>query len=386
MKILPQSTIYKKHQSFDSIRHQKFLPNIVERIRALQGNVLSLNLNDYRKDVIGRACRDILSDSEVTGNPPAFSLHSNVVEEISRISDKDLPRYIFYRYRYEIYPQLFELDEFPPCLQIEPTSACNYRCVFCYQIDKEFTKKSNGHIGIMSLETFKRLIDQAEGHCEAVTLASRGEPFLNPYIKEMLRYISGKFLALKMNTNASLLDEEKCHAILESGVKTLVFSSDAASEPTYGQLRVRGRLERVLERIKMFSDIRAKHYPSSPIITRVSGVKVDATPNIEEMEKFWGELVDQVAFVNYNPWESTYERPINQITAPCSELWLRMFVWWDGTVNPCENDYRSSLAVGNCSKLNLSQLWRSEPYEFLREQHLSKKRSTCSPCRQCPVV
>ena len=202
----------------------------------------------------------------------------------------------------------------------------------------------------------------------------------------MLRYVSGKFLALKMNTNASLLDEEKCHAILESGVKTLVFSADAASEPTYGQLRVRGRLERALERIKMFSDIRAKHYPSSPIITRVSGVKVDATPNIEEMEKFWGELVDQVAFVNYNPWESTYERPINQITAPCSELWLRMFVWWDGTVNPCENDYRSSLAVGNCSKLNLSQLWRSEPYEFLREQHLSKKRSTCSPCRQCPVV
>ena len=124
----------------------------------------------------------------------------------------------------------------------------------------------------MSLETFKRLIDQAEGHCEAVTLASRGEPFLNPYIKEMLRYISGKFLALKMNTNASLLDEEKCHAILESGVKMLVFSADAASEPTYGQLRVRGRLERVLERIKMFSDIRARHYPSSPIITRVSGV------------------------------------------------------------------------------------------------------------------
>jgi len=386
MKILSQKTIYKKHQSFDSIRHQKFLPNVLERIRALQDSVLSLNLNDYRKDIIGRACRDILSDSQVTDSPPSFSLHSNVVEEISRISDKDLPRYIFYRYRYEMYPQLFELDEFPPCLQIEPTSACNYRCVFCYQIDKEFTKKGNGHIGIMSLETFKRLIDQAEGHCEAVTLASRGEPFLNPYIKEMLRYISGKFLALKMNTNASLLDEEKCHAILESGVKTLVFSADAASEPTYGQLRVRGRLERVLERIKMFSDIRAKHYPSSPIITRVSGVKVDATPNIEEMEKFWGELVDQVAFVNYNPWESTYERPINQITAPCSELWLRMFVWWDGIVNPCENDYRSRLAVGNCSKLNLSQLWRSEPYEFLREQHLSKKRSTCSPCRQCPVV
>ena len=26
------------------------------------------------------------------------------------------------------------------------------------------------------------------------------------------------------------------------------------------------------------------------------------------MKKFWGGLVDQVAFVDYNPWENSYEK------------------------------------------------------------------------------
>ena len=46
----------------------------------------------------------------------------------------------------------------------------------------------------------------------------------------MLLYTTGKFLNLKINTNASMLTE-KIHAVLQSGSsKTLVFSADAADE------------------------------------------------------------------------------------------------------------------------------------------------------------
>ena len=41
----------------------------------------------------------------------------------------------------------------------------------------------------------------------------------------MLVYTRDKFFNLKINTNASLLDEKISHAILESGVKTLAFSA-----------------------------------------------------------------------------------------------------------------------------------------------------------------
>ena len=37
--------------------------------------------------------------------------------------------------------------------------------------------------------------------------------------------VIGAFLNVKINTNASLLNEKKCHAILESKIKTLVFSN-----------------------------------------------------------------------------------------------------------------------------------------------------------------
>ena len=104
------------------------------------------------------------------------------------------------------------------------------------------------------------------------------------------------------------------------------------------------------------------------------------------MEAVWGELVDQVAFVTYNPWENTYERPINDITTPCSDLWRRMFVWWDGTVNPCDVDYRSTLAVGAVRRDRLSELWRGEKYDALRAAHLDRKRSAVSPCNRCTVV
>jgi radical SAM protein with 4Fe4S-binding SPASM domain len=374
---------FKKHQSFAGLRHRGPLRDALPRIEGAIRSLEKSSLNAAQKEVVKKACDELSGKASPAPFPP-FVLHSNVVEEIDRLPDDLLPRYLWYRYRYEIYPQRRILDDFPPCLQLEPTSICNYRCVFCYQSDESFHGKT--HSGSMPLSFFKEMVDQAQGRCEALTLASRGEPMLNPNIKEMLAYVRGKFLALKVNTNASLLDEAKCHALLQADINTLVFSADAAAEPAYSRLRVGGNLEKVLRNVERFCEIRAKQYSGSRTIVRVSGVKAEGTPEIEEMEKLWGGMVDQVAFVNQNPWHNTYERPVNDIVDPCSELWLRMFVWWDGVVNPCENDYKSTLSVGNAKERSLSELWRSEKYEELRERHATKRRSQCSPCRQCPVV
>jgi len=122
------------------------------------------------------------------------------------------------------------------------------------------------------------------------------------------------------------------------------------------------------------------------MITRVSGVKVPGVTCIKSMEQFWGEWVDQVSFVDYNPWENTYEQPDNNIQTPCSDLWRRMFVWWDGSVNPCDSDYKSTLKVGSFPEKGLSSLWRSRDYEELRNAHHSQKRNQCSPCGKCVVI
>ena len=84
------------------------------------------------------------------------------------------------------------------------------------------------------------------------------------------------------------------------------------------------------------------------------------------MQDFWGELVDQVAFVNYLPWENVYNTDQNEILTPCSDLWRRMFVWWDGKANPCDVDYKSELSVGNAYEYTVKELWNSENYNNLR--------------------
>ena len=377
---------YKKQDSFAGIRHHGPIKDVLTRVRAVYDGLAGSRLSTYQQGRVREACEELLGLVPTHGDGSPFVLQTYVIEEINRLSDDKLPRYLFYRYRYETFPQRKIVDDFPPCLQVEPTSICNYRCVFCYQVDEDFTKRSGGHMGMMSLDMFKRIVDEAAGKCEAVTLASRGEPLVCPNIEEMLAYAAGKFLAFKMNTNAWFLDEAKCHGILQSDLNTLVFSADAASEPAYSQFRVGGSLDRVLKNVTRFREIQTKHYPKSRTITRVSGVQVPGTPDLDQMEKFWGDLVDQVAFVKYNPWENTYEQPINHIPTACTDLWRRMFVWWDGVVNPCDVDYKSTMAIGKATERSLRDLWQSDSYQQLRERHIQQQRSQCSPCNRCTVI
>jgi len=384
----PDRKPYRKHNSFVELRHKH--DEAAQRARARIALVKSRHdlldrLTVAHRQLFEQAVSDIFADP-VEG-VPRFALGPSVIEEINTYADDAvLPRYLVHRYRYEMFPQKYLADDFPPYLQIEPSSICNYRCVFCYETDKTFTRKSRGFMGHMPLALFRQTIDQAEGNVEFISLASRGEPLLCPEIEPMLAYTRGKFLNLKMNTNASLLDESKCHAILQSGIKTLVFSADAAEEPLYSKLRVGGKLKVVLANIERFHTLRATQYRDSTLITRVSGVKINDSQNIDSMQKLWGDLVDQVAFVGYNPWENTYEQAVNDIVTPCSDLWRRMFVWWDGKVNPCDTDYKSTLCVGNMSEMTLSGLWQSAHYERLRADHLEKRRGGQSPCNRCTVT
>ena len=374
--------VYQKSDSFLELSGAKIDPKQLLRLKKLQANIGSLP--NKIQSIVKQACNDVLSNKKIL--PGSFRLRPHVTEEIQRLSDLELSRYLFYRYRYDIYPATQQLDEFPPCVQIEPSSICNYRCVFCYQTDTKLTQGRHGHMGMMNFETFKIIVDQIEGQVEAVTLASRGEPLMAKDIIPMLEYISGKFLGLKINTNASFLNEEKAHAILAAEPNTLVFSADASDKNLYSKLRVNGNLETVLANVQLFNEIKTKHYPNSRIITRVSGVRFNEEQNFKEIEHFWHNFVDQVAFVAYNPWESAYEAAENTITDHCSDLWRRTFVWWDGVVNPCDVDYRSTLAVGNIKEKSISEIWTGDKYQALRHSHSNAARCTLTPCNGCSLI
>ncbi len=335
-------------------------------------------------DKVCKSYKKIISGAELSSDD--FILSGHEINEFSLLDNCDHVRYFVYRYKYNKYPELKISDEYPPCIQIEPASVCNYRCIMCYQVDKSFSNKSSGHMGYMSLDAYKNIIDQIEGNVDAVTLASRGEPLLNKDISKMIEYSSGKFLGFKINTNASLLTEKMSHTILdnlENG--TIVFSVDAAEKELYEKIRVNGSFEKVLKNIARFKEIKERYYSQSRIITRVSGVMLNEKQKIDQMENTWLQFVDQTGFTNYTPWHSSYSNEINTTTSPCTELWRRMFIWHDGIVNPCDYDYKSTLSVGNINSSTVSELWNSEKYISLRNTHKKNGRALLNPCNRCPM-
>jgi len=333
---------------------------------------ISIILNSYKK---------ILKDLSLHQHD--YILKNQELSELKTKTGNELVRYLVYRYKYNKFPELKTIEDYPPNIQIEISSICNLRCVMCYQKDKTFSSKSNGYMGYMNFELFKKIIDEIETKIEAVTFASRGEPTLHPELEKFLKYSEGKFLGLKLNTNATILTEKISNILLSSDLETLVFSIDAANKEMYEKIRVNANFEKILKNLETFNSIRNKNYKKSKLKVRISGVLINDEQNLEKIKSFYKDLADEFAFVNYNPWESSYDNEINDIQEPCTDLWRRMFVWWDGKVNPCDYDYKSTLSKWNAKSLTIKNIWTSKIYQELRSKHLSKNRKEIEPCARC---
>ena len=304
--------------------------------------------------------------------------------EINKISENydNLIRYFIYRYKYKTYPIKKIIEEYPPCVQIEPSSICNFRCIMCYQKDRSFSDKENNFMGFMKYDLFKKIIDEISGKVEAITFASRGEPTLNKQFIKFLEYCKDKFVAIKINTNLSTLNDDLARAFFENNVQTIVISADEADKESYEKIRIKGKFEKLISNIKLLNNVK-KNYPNSKTIIRVSGVKINQKQDIQKMKKIYGKFTDSVAFVNYLPWESSYENEKNEIKEACSDLWKRMFVWYDGKMNPCDYDYKSILSKSNYNEINIKNYWNSDHYNSIRNKHFNSERDKIIPCNTC---
>ncbi len=378
----------KSNFSFsDNIQSDYLQNNTFKKIVNLKDNLDNFNLSLKEKKIIEtiyHSYEKLLKNIKLDSRDMVLIQHELL--ELDKLNPEYFPRYLIYRYKYNKYSELKILDDYPPCIQIEPTSICNFRCVMCYQIDKSFSSKSNGFMGYMNFDIFKKVIDEVEGNLEAVTFASRGEPTLSKDLEKMLKYCENKFLALKLNTNASLLNEKLIHSLLSSDLQTIVFSIDEKNKENYEKIRVNSKFEKILKNLELFNKIRNTHYKKDKKIVRITGVKINKKQNLEEMKNQWKDFADIIAFTNYSPWESSYENKINDIITACSELFQRIFVWWNGKVNPCDYDYKSILSKWNVKQKTIKEIWNSDYYNLIRKRHLEKQRSMIEPCKRCPIT
>lgn len=290
--------------------------------------------------------------------------------------------YLVYRYEFKVFPKKKIHSSFPCYVLIEPVSSCNLKCGMCFQSDSTFIKKE--FMGKMSFDLYKKIIDEcyAEG-TKAITFGSRGEPTIHPEFKSFLEYAKDKFIDIKLITNATKLNEQLINTIFNTNVTQVVFSVDSEKKDEYEQIRKFGNFEKVLENIKMYNKIK-KDFKNNKTITRISGVIVQQSQDPISFEKFWSKYADEVVIKPaYERW-STYTNPVvKDLNFPCGYLWERMYVWFDGKLNPCDADYKSFLSYGDLNKNTIKEAWNSKKLKSFRDLHINKKRFELNPCDRC---
>ena len=296
-------------------------------------------------------------------------------------------RYINFRFFFEqVSLKKIETD-YPPYLLIEPVSTCNLRCPFCFQTDKTFTKKP--FMGTMKLDLFKNIIDQAnELGVGAITIASRGEPTLHKDLGEMLKYAKSKenIFEIKLNTNATKLTEGLCNQIFESEVNQVVISADHYEKKTFEELRKNSNFETIVKNVKLLFETRKKF--KNPLTEiRVSGIDFYKSTNKNIFRDFWIKISDEVTIGDaLERWDTYNNKPHPEINDPCENLWDRMYIWFDGKVNPCDADYKSYLSYGNVNEFSIKKLWNSKIIKNIRNKHITNQRSEIDSCNKCGVT
>ena len=360
-------------------------------------NRLRTTLNNYECNefITKQKVEKLLAALDVSGNDSFASRYgltqisfaqTEMMNALSRTGGE--VEFLNYRYDFKDIPMNHKRSDFPLVLAIEASSLCNLKCRMCFQNNKEFSSNP-ANIGVMEWNTYEKLMGQiGQGQLRSIVFASRGEPLINKNIHKMVALAKQKgVLDVKLNTNAVLLNEELSRNLLAAGLDQIVFSVDSVVLEHYKNIRG-ADFDKVSENVRRFAEIRKTEFPEAKIKTRVSAVINDIYKDQMEREvqlskEFWDGVVDEVAFKSENDFSGIYRDHDVEDQKCCDLLWERLYIWRDGTVNPCDIDHLSTLKVGNIYDEPVSEIWNGEKMEQLRKQHLcSRDRMQCV-CKNC---
>jgi heme b synthase len=115
----------------------------------------------------------------------------------------------------------------------EITRRCNLNCVHCRSSSKLEVKDHPD----FSFDEAKRVLDDISSFAQPVVVLSGGEPLLRKDVFDIAAYGTEKGLRMCLATNGTLVTEEICHNIKESGIRMVSLSLDGASAAVHDDFR-----------------------------------------------------------------------------------------------------------------------------------------------------
>ena len=304
---------------------------------------------------------------------------------------KKKPNYNLYRKYWDEVQDAKYLTNFPLHLDIELTSMCNLRCKMCWQSQDP----DQIQMGMMKEDLFKKIIDEGvdNGLC-AIKLQSRGEAMMHPKIFKLSQYAKKKgVLDIHLTTNGTLfLKKGKIEELFNSGIDKLIFSIDDAHIESINEIyKNKNKKPDIVKYFNEISELKRKKNLKKPYLV-VQTFCDDNANQKNEISKI-NKIFNNVDYINMNNlWNSKpFEESLpglkkNYDFHPCSYLWSRMLIFWNGEVVPCCRDYQGKiLKMGNANKQTVKEIWLSENFMKMRKTHLDGERSKIKICDNCDI-
>lgn len=135
----------------------------------------------------------------------------------------------------------------PYWLTLDPTNFCQLHCPFCPTgANKGIRDKSS-----MSLEHFKKLMDQIGPAVIHMDMMNWGESVLNLDLPEMIAYARRFGIEIRLDTNFNDVSEKTIEKLILSGLDIIGISIDGLTQETYAKYRIGGSLEKALKNLSI---------------------------------------------------------------------------------------------------------------------------------------
>jgi radical SAM protein with 4Fe4S-binding SPASM domain len=287
----------------------------------------------------------------------------------------------------------------PFTISVEPTTSCNLRCPECPSGLRKFTRDT----GMISLELYRKIINQLSPDLFYLILYFQGEPYLNPLFFQMIEEARKKKIYTATSTNAHFLTDNLAKKTVESGLDRIIISLDGLDQATYEKYRVGGTMDKVIEGTRNLVRWKRELGSKTPYIILQFIVFRTNEHQIPELKKLAKDLgVDKLElktaqvyhYENGNPLipsNDSYSRYKKQngkfvidnpLNNHCRRMWRGCVITWDGLVVPCCFDKDAAHRLGDLKKQKFNEIWRGEMYEDFRNK-LFSSRKEIDICRNC---
>lgn len=251
----------------------------------------------------------------------------------------------------------------------------------------------------MEWDLYKKIIDDIckfEDKVKVIRLYKDGEPLLNKYFPDMVRYAkeSGCCDRVDTTTNASLLTQEKAIQVAEAGLDRINISIEGVTEKQY--------LDFSGYRLKSFQDIVDnvagfyKHKGNCEMIVKINGDTLSEDDKKKFVDTF-GPIADGIYVehimacwpefelrggLEVNSSYGIYGQEIEEQQV-CPYPFYSISVNSDGLVSLCFIDWGKKLVIGDLNSESIVDIWKGDKLKEYRLMFLNKQRLSHPVCGSC---